>query len=71
VKGLPWGRHYLMCPPDHFGVEYEINPWMHTEDAPDPDRARQQFDDLAPLVLALARIDNAHVEPIKIHDHDP
>jgi N-dimethylarginine dimethylaminohydrolase len=19
---------FLMCPPDHFGVEYEINPWM-------------------------------------------
>jgi N-dimethylarginine dimethylaminohydrolase len=21
----------LMCRPDHFGVEYEINPWMHVE----------------------------------------
>jgi len=20
--------HILMCPPDHFGIEYEINPWM-------------------------------------------
>lgn len=20
--------HFLMCPPDHYGVEYEINPWM-------------------------------------------
>ena len=19
----------LMCRPDHFGIEYEINPWMH------------------------------------------
>ena len=18
----------LMCPPDHYGIEYEINPWM-------------------------------------------
>ncbi len=20
--------HILMCPPDHYGIEYEINPWM-------------------------------------------
>ena len=19
----------LMCPPDYFGIEYEINPWMN------------------------------------------
>lgn len=25
--------HILMCPPDHYGIEYEINPWM--------DRTRQ------------------------------
>ena len=28
---LAWGRRYLMCPPHHFGVLYEINPWMHDE----------------------------------------
>src|SRR5256885_1307523 len=33
---LPWGRRYLMCPPEHFGVLYEINPWMHRESAVDP-----------------------------------
>ncbi len=37
--GLPWGRRYLMCPPQHFGVLYEINPWMHTEVRVDLDRA--------------------------------
>ena len=21
----------LMCPPDYYGIEYEINPWMHVE----------------------------------------
>ena len=21
-------RHYLMCPPTYFAVEYAINPWM-------------------------------------------
>ena len=21
-------RRLLLCPPDHYGIEYEINPWM-------------------------------------------
>ena len=45
--GLSWGRRFLMCPPEHFGVLYEINPWMHQEVAVDVDRARQQWDTLA------------------------
>jgi N-dimethylarginine dimethylaminohydrolase len=35
--------HILMCPPDHFGVEYEINPWMHRNRSPDRDRAARQW----------------------------
>ena len=40
---LPWGRRYLMCPPEHFGVLYEINSWMHTEVQVDVDRAMAQW----------------------------
>jgi N-dimethylarginine dimethylaminohydrolase len=47
---LGWGRRYLMCPPHHFGVLYEINPWMHQEVEVDHERAQAQWDD---LVLAL------------------
>ena len=43
---LPWGRSYLMCPPDYFGVFYEINPWMHTDIKPDRDLAQRQWHDL-------------------------
>ena len=43
---LPWGRRYLMCPPEHFGVLYEINPWMHKEVAVDSERARSQWEQL-------------------------
>jgi N-dimethylarginine dimethylaminohydrolase len=35
-----------MCPPEHFGVLYEINPWMHREVPVDRDRARAQWDGL-------------------------
>ncbi|HZU75783.1 MAG TPA: dimethylarginine dimethylaminohydrolase family protein [Dehalococcoidia bacterium] len=33
----------LMCPPDHFGVEYEINPWMHVAVAVDHETATRQW----------------------------
>ena len=46
AEALSWGRTYLMCPPDYYGVFYEINPWMHTEVAPDRDLAQQQWHDL-------------------------
>ncbi len=28
VSPLSWGRRYLMCRPEHFRVDYAINPWM-------------------------------------------
>ena len=40
---LNWGRSYLMCPAEHFGVLYEINPWMHREVAADPARSIDQW----------------------------
>ncbi len=49
---LTWGRHFLMCPPDHFDVSYEINTWMSSEVAVDPDRARVQWDELVATLQA-------------------
>ncbi|HEV7236357.1 MAG TPA: hypothetical protein VGN15_09265 [Ktedonobacteraceae bacterium] len=40
---LPWGRTYLMCPPDYFEVLYEINPWMQQGVQPDLDLANEQW----------------------------
>ncbi len=33
----------LMCPPDHYGIEYEINPWMSRSRGSTPERAREQW----------------------------
>lgn len=33
----------LMCPPDFYGIEYEINPWMSRAHQSDRDRAQQQW----------------------------
>ena len=43
----------LMCPPDYYGIEYEINPWMHKEVAADPERARKQWTSLAAVLRGL------------------
>jgi N-dimethylarginine dimethylaminohydrolase len=33
----------LMCPPDYFGIEYEINPWMDRQRGADRERAVAQW----------------------------
>lgn len=41
--GLAWGRRYLAVSPDHFRVEYVINPFMDPTDQPDADLTRTQW----------------------------
>ena len=43
----------LMCPPDYYGIEYEINPWMHRERASTPERARAQWQKLQHTLARL------------------
>jgi N-dimethylarginine dimethylaminohydrolase len=43
----------LMCPPDYFGIEYEINPWMNVRFGSDADRARRQWNALAQALEEL------------------
>ena len=45
--------HILMCPPDYFGVHYEINPWMHTDRRVDAERAVRQWNALRQLLAGL------------------
>src|SRR5450755_4012955 len=43
ASGLPQFRTYLMCPPDHFTVQYSINPWMGSGEPVDTARAMLQW----------------------------
>jgi len=36
-------RKLLLCPPDHYGIEYEINPWMDRTHKAVPGRARAEW----------------------------
>jgi N-dimethylarginine dimethylaminohydrolase len=45
----------LMCRPDHFGVEYEINPWMHVAEKVDRTRATTQWEALHRAYIELGQ----------------
>jgi N-dimethylarginine dimethylaminohydrolase len=49
---LAWGHRYLMVEPNHFRVDYSINPFKHLDDQPDPLRARHQWLDLVAAIEA-------------------
>jgi N-dimethylarginine dimethylaminohydrolase len=46
-------RTYLMCPPEHFAVEYAINPWMNPGQPVDIARAMRQWEQLRQAFIGL------------------
>lgn len=46
-------RTFLMCPPEHFVVEYAINPWMDTTTPVDAELAVKQWDGLRETLVGL------------------
>ena len=43
----------LMCPPDYYGIEYEINPWMNRERQADHELAIEQWEGLVAILSNL------------------
>jgi len=54
----------LMCPPDYYGIEYEINPWMSRSRASDPQVSREQWKALHEMLLSLGATIEL-LEPVK------
>ena len=50
-KSLP--PHILMCPPEFYGIEYEINPWMSRSRQADREIADQQWRGLTEILTQL------------------
>ncbi|WP_285730754.1 dimethylargininase [Nocardiopsis sp. ATB16-24] len=50
---VPVPRHYLMCRPTYFAVEYAINPWMDPSAGVDRERAIRQWEGLRDLYREL------------------
>ncbi len=54
----------LMCPPDHYGVDYVINPWMQDQlGRTDRALARRQWDGLRQVLAAEAEIALVEAQP--------
>src|SRR5437879_5826855 len=45
--------HILMCRPDYYGIEYEINPWMSRSRGSTPERALAQWQALYDILRGL------------------
>jgi N-dimethylarginine dimethylaminohydrolase len=56
VQPLSWGRRYLMCRPEHFRVEYAINPWMDVDAPLDTELALAQWDALAETLESVGAV---------------
>ncbi|WP_203337095.1 dimethylarginine dimethylaminohydrolase family protein [Nocardioides limicola] len=50
---LAWGGRYLMVSPDHYRIDYAINPYMDPARQPDPSRARDQWQQLKETIERL------------------
>ena len=50
---LQWGHRYLVVEPNHFRVDYAINPYMDVLDQPDHLKAREQWLDLVAGLRAV------------------
>jgi N-dimethylarginine dimethylaminohydrolase len=57
-------RHYLMCRPEHFAVDYAINPWMDPVLGVDRDRAIAQWEVLRETYIALGH-EVSVIEPVE------
>jgi len=55
----------LVCPPDHYQIAYEINPWMRVERAANPHVARVQWDALMAVLEKDCGATLERMEPVK------
>jgi len=46
-------RELLLCPPDYYGIEYEINPWMSRARGAEAAVAQRQWKDLYATLTKL------------------
>ncbi|OGL40988.1 MAG: hypothetical protein A3C43_07620 [Candidatus Schekmanbacteria bacterium RIFCSPHIGHO2_02_FULL_38_11] len=58
-------KSILMCPPDYYGIRYEINPWMDVKKDSDKKLSRKQWEDLYNLINRKIGIEIKLIEPQK------
>lgn len=46
-------KRILLCPPDFYDIEYEINPWMHTDNGVDHKKSQQEYKSVKETFIKL------------------
>jgi arginine dihydrolase len=64
ISRTPQARTYLMCPPEHFSVQYAINPWMTTGEPVDATLAMRQWQGLRDAFCSLGHTVHT-IEPVR------
>ena len=49
-------RELLLCPPDYYGIEYEINPWMSIAQAAEVSVAQEQWKQLLATLSKFCKV---------------
>ena len=64
LSSLAIMRQLLLCPPDHYGIEYEINPWMSRARGADTPLVQAQWKGLFDTLSTLdCKIDLVPPQP--------
>lgn len=46
-------KRILLCPPDYYDIEYEINPWMHISNKVDKSKVENAYNQIKDLYVSL------------------
>ncbi len=55
----------LVCPPDYFQIDYEINPWMRRENGVNPTRAVRQWQALMTVLQQDVGVGLERMQPVQ------
>ncbi len=56
---------FFMCPPDYYGIKYEINPWMNMRYQADPKLAKEQWEKLYDLLKNKVAVNVELIKPVE------
>ncbi len=57
-------KKVLLCPPDFYDIEYEINPWMHVENKVDKRKVFEEYKNLKKIYQSLG-LEVLGIPPVK------
>ena len=56
-------RELLLCPPDYYGIEYEINPWMSVAHGAETEIVQEQWKQLHATLSKFCKIHLIEPQP--------